>query len=210
MFKQIHSPAYCRSAASAAALAAGLCAASGAVQAQDPVAEFVTLWTEYIDVCGPALAAPENVLANREPRAGYDTHLFHSTPDQSAISLQHFGLNENHYTELALTRFGDVFTLYCDVSRYAEYAVYEGRVPEVAEQLRAVVSQSPGLAIAGGGFDLLPDSVLGPEVFSQDIEYHTTYVIQGAFPDFPQALSQLYVDPYGMYLVVATSWSVAP
>ena len=156
------------------------------------------------------MASPDQVLENRQPRAGYDAHVFHSTSDQSAVSLQHFGLDQNNYVELALTRFGNAATLYCDVSRYSDGPVYGGRVAEVAETLRAVVAQSPGLEIAGGAFDLMPDSQLGPESFAQDVEYHSTFVIAGAFPDFPTALSQLYIDDYGMYLVLATSWSVDP
>lgn len=190
-----------------AALAIGM---SSPAMAQDATAEFVALWTEFIGFCGPALSAPQEVLANRQPRAGYDGHIYHSTDDQSAVSLQHFGVNENHYAELSLIRLGSTYTLYCDVSRYNDSPVYEGSIASVSETIRTVVAQSPGLAIAGGDFNLLPDSQFNAGIFGEDLEYHTTYVIDGAFPDFPLALSQLYIDPYGMYLVLANSWRAEP
>ena len=178
--------------------------------AQDPTAEFVALWTEFIEVCGPALAAPDQVLANRQPRAGYDGHIYHSTPDQSAFSVQHVNLNANNYIELSLIRFGPRVTLYCDVSRYNETPVYEGRVSAVADMIRNIIGQSPGLDYAGGTIDLVPYSRLGDTFYPADSTYHTTYVIDGVFPDFPFALSQFYIDDYGMYLALATSWEVAP
>ena len=178
--------------------------------AQDPTAEFVALWTEFIEVCGPALAAPDQVLANNQPRPGYESHVYYATPDRSAISVQHFNLNANDYIELSLIRFGARHTLYCDVSRYNETAVYAGRADDVAESIRAIVAQSPGLEIAGGAFDLHPYSRLGQSFYPEDAAYHTTYVIDGVFPDFPLALTQFYIDDYGMYLVLVTSWSVEP
>ena len=190
-----------------AALAIGM---SSPALAQDPSEAFVSLWTEYLSICGPALAAPDQVLANRQLREGYDAHLFHSTADQTAISLEHHDEDFLNYAEVSLIRSDTLYALYCDISQYNDEEIYAGQIPAVGETIRTIVAQSPGLEITGGPFDLLPDSVLDRTYGFEGPEYGATFVITGAFPDFPLALTQLYIDDYGMYLVLVTSWRAEP
>ena len=150
-------------------------------QPASPQALVLDLWTDFSETCVPYLANPEKALATRPTgEMGYQEY---TTADRTVVHRHEGFFEEQDITRTVEVHLGGTAAMVaCEVIRSEDKQPFPA--PQLADALRQMTSQLPGVTMFGGDMDLSDSSGSGAALvnYYDDEVLINAYVLEGALP----------------------------
>lgn len=198
---QFRRMAWARSGAGALTLCALAVSVPQPSSAQVNIDPFIATWTDFLETCAPVLADPVQTMTEPNVQPGYELVGMFRNPAGSDIQIDQFNLDFDRYLGIVLTQVESRYTLLCEATFYG-FDI--GAVEAFATAVTDMIEATPDLSITGGAVEVLPvtnvdlGDLIGGSLHS--------FVIAGAFTEFPFVNTQLHLNDAGIAISLRASW----
>ncbi|MEM1272896.1 MAG: hypothetical protein AAGF88_03710 [Pseudomonadota bacterium] len=188
-----------------APLAVSLAISTAAAQTeQDATSQFVTLWTDFLQFCGPGLSDPDAVFSTQTRFEGYAFASWYLTPEDTGIVIDHISEDFGRAMTMNLMRGQAGYTMDCEAEISSEEGPGGWVTDELASAVRGMIESNDDMVIAGGDLELHPASN-SPLVDLENFNFQH-FVVEGVFPDQAGARVLVELSDVVMSIILYTDW----